>query len=143
MRKGGVEGEGGYFRRNHLVPVPGVADLDSLNAFLLNGCRADEARILDGRTEPVGVAMVAERDHLSARVPEGFDLADVTFPLVDKQGCAMVKTNAYSVPVARGQPRGSACIPAARRTLARWAPGRPPRALPQPSPARAGPRTLP
>jgi hypothetical protein len=35
-------------------------------------------------------------------VPEGFDLADVTFPLVDKQGCAMVKTNAYSVPVGAG-----------------------------------------
>ena len=52
--KGGVEGEGGYFRRNHFVPVPGVADLDALNTFLLNGCRADEARILDGRTEPVG-----------------------------------------------------------------------------------------
>ena len=100
--KGGVEGEGGYFRRNHLVPVPSVADLDALNTFLLTGCRADEARILDGRTEPVGVAMVAERDHLLARVPEGFDLADVTFPLVDKQGCAMVKTNAYSVPVRAG-----------------------------------------
>ena len=100
--KGGVEGEGGYFRRNHLVPVPGVADLDALNAFLLAGCRADEARILDGRTEPVGAAMVAERDHLLARVPEGFDLADVTFPLVDKSGCAMVKTNAYSVPVRAG-----------------------------------------
>ena len=100
--KGGVEGEGGYFRRNHLVPVPSVADLDALNAFLLTGCRADEARVLDGRAEPVGVALVAERDHLLARVPEGFDLADVTFPLVDKQGCVMVKTNAYSVPVQAG-----------------------------------------
>ena len=49
----------------------------------------------------VGAAMVAERDHLLGRVPEGFDLADV-FPLVDKQGCAMVKTNAYSVPVRAG-----------------------------------------
>ena len=27
--KGGIEGEGGYFRRNHLVPVPRVADLDA------------------------------------------------------------------------------------------------------------------
>jgi transposase len=26
--KGGIEGEGGYFRRNHLVPVPRVTDLD-------------------------------------------------------------------------------------------------------------------
>jgi len=71
--------------------VPGVADLDALNAFLLTGCREDEARIPDGRTEPVGAAMVAERDYLLARMPEGFDLADVTFPLVDKQCCAMVR----------------------------------------------------
>ena len=28
--KGGTEGEGGYFRRNHLVPVPRVTDLDAL-----------------------------------------------------------------------------------------------------------------
>ena len=100
--KGGVEGEGGYFRRNHLVPVPCVADLDALNALLLTGCREDEARILDGRTEPVGAAMVTERGHLLPRAPEGFDLADVTFPLVDKQGCVTVKTNAYSVPVKAG-----------------------------------------
>jgi transposase len=100
--KGGVEGEGGYFRRNHLVPVPEVADLDALNALLLAGCRADEARVLDGRTEPIGVAMVAERGQLMQRAPEGFDLADVTFPLVDKQGCVMVKTNAYSAPVKAG-----------------------------------------
>ena len=97
--KGGVEGEGGYFRRNHLVPVPGVADLDALNAMLLAGCRHDEARVLDGRTEPVGIAMVAERDHLLSRAAEGFDLSDVTSSLVDKQGCVVVKTNAYSVPL--------------------------------------------
>ena len=33
--KGGVEGEVGYFRRNHLVPVPRVADLAELNVLLL------------------------------------------------------------------------------------------------------------
>jgi transposase len=60
--KGGVEGEVGYFRRNHLVPVPAVSGLDALNALLLAGCREDEARILDGRGEAVGVAMAAERD---------------------------------------------------------------------------------
>jgi hypothetical protein len=82
--------------------VPCVADLDALNALLLTGCREDEARVLDGRTEPVGVAMVAERDHLLPRAPEGFDLAEVTFPLVDKQGCVTVKTNSYSAPIQAG-----------------------------------------
>ena len=74
--KGRVEGEGGYFRRNHLVPVPCVADLDALNALLLIGCRADEARVLDGRTQSVGAALTEERSHLLSRVTEGFDLAD-------------------------------------------------------------------
>ena len=69
--KGGVEGEGGYFRRNHLVPVPCVADLDALNALLLSGCRADEARVLDGRTETVGAAMSEERGHLLSRATRG------------------------------------------------------------------------
>src|SRR5271157_6599176 len=100
--KGGIEGEGGYFRRNHLVPVPCVADLDALNALLLSGCRADEARVLDGRTQSVGAALAEERGHLLVRATEGFDLAEVVFPLVDKQGCITVKTNFYSVPIRAG-----------------------------------------
>jgi transposase len=115
--KGGIEGEGGYFRRNHLVPVrrfvgvsqadrnawvPCVADLDALNAMLLSGCRADEARVLDGRTQSVGAALAEERGHLLARATEGFDLAEVVFALVDKQGCITVKTNFYSVPIRAG-----------------------------------------
>jgi transposase len=100
--KGGVEGEGGYFRRNHLVPVPSAADIDALNTLLLAGCREDEARILDGRTEPVGAAMTVEREHLVQCAAEGFDLAETRFPLVDKQGCITVKTNLYSVPVKAG-----------------------------------------
>ena len=59
--KGGIEGEGGYFRRNHLVPVPRVADLDALNTMLVTACRGDDARILDGRTDTVGAAMAIER----------------------------------------------------------------------------------
>ena len=31
--KGGVEGEGGYFRRNHMVPVPQVASWEELNVL--------------------------------------------------------------------------------------------------------------
>jgi len=85
--EGGIEGEGGYFRRNHLVPVPCVADIDALNALLLASCRA----------QSVGAALAEERGHLLSLVTEGFDLADVVFPLVDKQGCVTVKTNFYPV----------------------------------------------
>ena len=100
--KGGIEGEGGYFRRNHLVPVPRVADLDALNTMLVTACRADEARILDGRTDTVGAAMAIERGHLLSCASEGVDLAEVMFPLVDKQGRVTVKTNFYSVPARAG-----------------------------------------
>ena len=34
--KGGVEGEAGYFRRNHWVPVPEAADLQELDERLHN-----------------------------------------------------------------------------------------------------------
>lgn len=100
--KGGIEGEGGYFRRNHLVPVPHVADLDALNTMLLTACRSDEARILDGRSETVGAAMAIERGHLLSCPTEGVELAEIVFALVDKQGCVTVKTNFYSVPVRAG-----------------------------------------
>lgn len=100
--KGGVEGEVGYFRRNHLVPVPAVADLAVFNALLLSGCREDEGRRIDGREQTVGAAMAIERDHLLAQAAEGFELADTVFCLVDKQGCVTVRTNFYSVPVKAG-----------------------------------------
>ena len=57
--KGGVEGEVGYFRRNHWVPVPAASDLAVLNAKLLAGCRHDESRILAGRTENVGTLLLS------------------------------------------------------------------------------------
>ncbi len=50
--KGGVEGEGGYFRRNHWVPLPEARDLEELNAYLEQCCKQDQRRILcQGRTE--------------------------------------------------------------------------------------------
>jgi transposase len=96
--KGGVEGEAGYFRRNHWVPVPVAADLDALNAQLLAGCRADERRVIAGRAQTIGEAWLLERPHLGPVAEEPFDLQEISFPLVDGLGRIRVKTNAYSVP---------------------------------------------
>src|SRR6202043_1469888 len=52
--KGGIEGEAGYFRRNHWVPMPKARDLAELNAQLLAACRADEQRRIAGRSQVVG-----------------------------------------------------------------------------------------
>ena len=81
--KGGVEGEAGYFRRNHWVPLPQAADLDALNAQLLAGCRADEARVIHGRTQTVGEAVTIEHASLRPLATERFDLQEVSFPKVD------------------------------------------------------------
>jgi hypothetical protein len=43
--------------------------------LLLSGCRADEARVLDGRTQSIGTALAEERGHLLPRL--GGRLRDV------------------------------------------------------------------
>ncbi len=100
--KGGIEGEVGYFRRNHWVPVPKAEDLAALNRQLLAGCHDDEHRTITGSAQSVGAALVVERDHLLPLAPEGMDLAHTTFPMVNSLGCAKVLTNAYSAPLKPG-----------------------------------------
>lgn len=100
--KGGVEGEGGFFRRNHLVPVPAVRDYAHLNELLREASRCDEHRVVGDRSLNVGAAMALEREHLLPLAKEGFDLAAVRFPTVNSSGCAKVLTNFYSVPVPVG-----------------------------------------
>jgi len=100
--KGGVEGEVGYFRRNHWVPVPQGRDLEELNEQLLAACQQDQRRTINGREASIGTAIRAEREHLLPLPSEGFDLAEVGFPTVDGSGCVRVRTNLYSVPVRAG-----------------------------------------
>lgn len=100
--KGGVENEVGRFRRNHWVPILRAGDLEELNQHLLAACQEDEARTVAGREQSVGMAMLIERPHLLAVAPDGFDLVEVSFPVVTSLGCVKVKTNAYSAPVKAG-----------------------------------------
>jgi transposase len=100
--KGGVEGEVGYFRRNHLVPIPYGENLEALNQQLLVGCRADQQRRIAGKPHAVGEAMQVEREHLLPMAEEGFELAETSFPRVDSKGCVKVRTNCYSTPLRPG-----------------------------------------
>lgn len=100
--KGGVEGEGGYFRRNHWVPLPEVRDLDDLNSYLERCCREDQSRVLAGRAETVGALMLAEQAYLLPLTTELFDLAEISWPTVDNLRSVRVRTNRYSVPVRPG-----------------------------------------
>lgn len=100
--KGGVEGEVGYFRRNHWVPIPQAQELEDLNRQLLQGCEHDQRRVMGDRSQTVGAGMAIEREHLLPLAEEGFDLAEVSYGLVDGKGCVKVRTNSYSVPVPAG-----------------------------------------
>ena len=100
--KGGVEGEGGYFRRNHWVPLPEVRDLAELNAYLDLCCQKDQQRILSGRTDAVGTAMLQELPHLLPLSTEPFDLTEKSFPTVDGLRCVRVRPNRYSIPLPPG-----------------------------------------
>ena len=100
--KGGVEGENGYFRRNHLVPLPKVRSWEELNAFLAEESKRDEQRIIGERSQSVGAGMCLEREHLLPLAGEGFQLAAVHFPAVNNQRCVRVLTNFYSVPAPVG-----------------------------------------
>jgi hypothetical protein len=59
--KGGVEGEGGRFRRRHLVPIPVVGSLTELNQHLAAADDTDDARRIGHRTSTVGEDFAAEQ----------------------------------------------------------------------------------
>ena len=100
--KGGVEGEVGYFRRNHLVPIPQVASWDDLNGLLLRACRADEHRVIEERALTVGQALVVERPQLLPLPAEDLDLTEEQEGRGDGKGCVQVRTNWYSTPLPPG-----------------------------------------
>jgi transposase len=97
--KGGVEGEVGRFRRNHLVPVPAVGSLAELNVMLRAGCEADLRRRIAGRQETVGQAWAVERPLLRPLPSEPYDAGETATPRVDQKSLVTVRQNRYSVPV--------------------------------------------
>ena len=101
--KGGVEGENGYYRRNHLVPVPQVRSWEELNAFLAAECKQDEQRVIGERSQSVGAGMCQEREHLRPLAEDGFQLASIHYPSVNTSGCVKVLTNFYSTPAPVGR----------------------------------------
>ena len=115
--KGGVEGEVGRHRRNHLVPVPCVADLAELNAMLLAGCERDLQRRIDGRPQTVGEAWAIERPLLLALPAEPFDACEAAAPRVDQKSLVTIRQNRYSVPVALAGLKVSARVGAREITI--------------------------
>jgi transposase len=96
--KGGVEGEVGWFRRNHLTPMPRVESLDELNARIREWEHADERRRITGKTRTIGQDLVTDREHLASLPVEAFDPGLVLHPRVDRSAMVTVRMAKYSVP---------------------------------------------
>lgn len=96
--KGGVEGQVGWFRRNHLVPVPEVDSLAELNALPDQYDRDDDNRRIGGRTHTIGQTFEAERSLLKPLPIEVFEIGRWFTPRVDRYAQISVRGNKYSVP---------------------------------------------
>jgi transposase len=96
--KGGVEHEGGRFRRSHLVPVPEVDTLAGLNERLAAIDAAEDARHVHGRTASTGECFAAERELLLPLPDEDFDYSITLTPTVRRDPRIVVRQCYYSVP---------------------------------------------
>jgi hypothetical protein len=97
--KGGVEGEVGWFRRNHLVPVPQVNSLAEFNAVIAEWEAADDRRRIGSRARTVAEDFAIEQPLLQPLPDEPFETGRVFHPRVNRRSQICVRMNYYSVPV--------------------------------------------
>ena len=96
--KGGVEGEVGRFRRNHLSPMPVIDSLAQLNERIREWDLADDRRRISTRIRTVGQDFAVERPLLAALPAERFDPGLSLTPRVDRSSLISVRMAKYSVP---------------------------------------------
>ncbi|MFI0773071.1 IS21 family transposase [Streptomyces sp. NPDC021218] len=97
--KGGVEGQIGYFRRNHFTPVPEVASLAELNEMVEQWDLHDGRRRIGSRPRTIDEYFAVEQPLLMPLPDEPFETGRVFTPRVDRYSQIAVRTNRYSVPV--------------------------------------------
>jgi transposase len=96
--KGGVEGEGGRFRRNHCVPMPVVDSITQLNELLDAADIKDDRRRIAHRTTTVGADFAFEATVLRPLPGEQFATWLTLTPRVDRYARICVRQCHYSVP---------------------------------------------
>ncbi|MGW6841158.1 hypothetical protein [Streptomyces sp. NPDC054958] len=91
--KGGVEGQIGSFRRNHLVLVPEVDTLAELNAMIERWDEADDARQIRSRPSTIGEYFAAEQSLLAPLPDEPFETGRLFTLRVDRYSQISIRTN--------------------------------------------------
>jgi transposase len=97
--KGGVEGDIGWFRRNHLVPVPRAGSVAELNEMVVGWDDEDLSRVIEGRRATIGAEFAVEAPLLGPLPSEPFDSACHVKARVDPKARVCVRQCRYSVPV--------------------------------------------
>ena len=103
--KGGVEGEIGRFRRNHLVPHAQGGQPGELNELFAAADAADDSRRIAWRDATVGEDFAAEAGRLCPLPEHPYDVATVLHPVVDTKARVVVRRAAYSVPASLARRR--------------------------------------
>lgn len=96
--KGGVEGQFGWFRRNHLVPIPEDDSITELNAMVDVWDIGDEHRRIGARARTVGEHFATEQPLLKPLPTDEFETGRWFTPRVDRYAQITVRMNKYSVP---------------------------------------------
>jgi transposase len=96
--KGGVEGLVGYARRNYLVPLPRVANLEELNEYLLGQCMSHGDHQAEGKEGSVSELFEKERSHLLSLPGVPFSNVMIGDAKVNHYATVVVDKNHYSAP---------------------------------------------
>jgi hypothetical protein len=94
-----VEGQIGWFRRNHLVPLPEVDSRAELNSMVERWDAENDDRRIRQRPRAVGEYFAVERPLLQPLPDEPFETGRLFSLRVDRYAQVSVRTNRYSVPV--------------------------------------------
>jgi transposase len=98
--KGHVEGLVGFARRNFMVPIPQIDDLEEFNEQLAESCRADLERRLRGQPTTKQGLLEEEQCALLALPKQSFEARRVESAKANSLSLVRFDTNDYSVPTA-------------------------------------------
>lgn len=98
--KGSVEGSVGFTRRNFMVPVPQIDDLEEFNEQLRHDCRTDLERRLRGRPTTKQGLLEEEQRALLPLPKQAFEARRVEPVKANSLSLVRFDTNDYSVPTA-------------------------------------------
>ena len=98
--KGHVEGLVGFARRNFMVPIPQIEDLEEFNEQLAQCCRADLDRRLRGQPTTKQGLLEKEQHSLLPLPKQSFEARRVEPAKANSLSLVRFDTNDYSVPTA-------------------------------------------